>query len=77
MDGVPSLTQCPIASGSSFTYRFQAQSIGTGWYHSHYQSQLIDGIFGPLVTYGPSHVKFDHDLGPIMIGDCELISKIF
>ena len=87
MDGVPSLTQCPIAPGSSFTYvcllealciythchrsyRFQAATYGTSWYHSHYSSQLIDGIFGPLVVYGPSHVPFDEDLGPILIQDC-------
>ena len=29
-----SITQCPIAPGSSFTYRFQADSYGTTWYCS-------------------------------------------
>jgi hypothetical protein len=52
------------------SYRFQAATYGTSWYHSHYSSQLIDGIFGPLVVYGPSHVPFDEDLGPILIQDC-------
>jgi len=36
MDGVPSLSQCPIAPGQSFTYRFQAEVYGSSWYHSHY-----------------------------------------
>ena len=53
------------------SYRFIADTYGTSWYHSHYASQLIDGIFGPLVVYGPSHVHFDHDLGPILIQDCK------
>ena len=53
-----------------FSYRFTADVYGTSWYHSHYSSQLIDGVYGPLVIYGPSHVPFDHDLGPIVIQDC-------
>lgn len=31
-DGVPSVHQCPIAPGSSFTYRFRADLYGTSWY---------------------------------------------
>lgn len=30
-DGVPSVQQCPIAPGSSFTYRFKAELYGTTW----------------------------------------------
>lgn len=37
MDGVPGVTQCPIAPGSSFTYRFRADLYGTSWWHSHYE----------------------------------------
>ena len=51
-DGVPSVSQCPIAPGSSFTYSFQADLYGTSWYHSHMSSQYIDGILGPLIVYG-------------------------
>jgi hypothetical protein len=32
-DGVPSVSQCPIAPGQSLTYRFQADLYGTSWYH--------------------------------------------
>lgn len=35
MDGVPYVTQCPIASGSSFRYRFKAENSGTHFWHSH------------------------------------------
>lgn len=31
MDGVPSVQQCPIAPGTSFTYRFKADLYGTSW----------------------------------------------
>lgn len=39
MDGVPAVTQCPIAPGASFTYNFKADLYGTSWYHSHYSAQ--------------------------------------
>ncbi|RHZ57677.1 uncharacterized protein CDV56_105308 [Aspergillus thermomutatus] len=69
-DGIPSVTQCPVAPGSSFTFRFRADRPGTTWYHSHYSAQYAGGLFGPLVIYGPSHVEYDVDLGPIFVGDC-------
>lgn len=31
MDGTPGVTQCPIAPGTSFTYRFRAELYGTSW----------------------------------------------
>ncbi|KAL4934678.1 multicopper oxidase [Aspergillus undulatus] len=43
MDGVPSITQCPIAPGDSYTYRWRAVQYGTGWYHSHFYVQAWDG----------------------------------
>ncbi|KAI1190719.1 multicopper oxidase [Nemania serpens] len=68
-DGVPGVTQCPIAPGKSFTYKFRAELYGTSWYHSHYSAQYSGGLFGPIVVYGPSNVKYDVDLGPIMVND--------
>jgi len=69
MDGVPGMTQCPIAPGTCFTYRFQADLYGTTWYHSHYGSQYASGLVGPLVIYGPNNTAYDEDLGPVMISD--------
>lgn len=68
-DGTPSVSQCPIAPGASFTYRFQADSYGTSWYHGHYPAQKTGGLVGPLIIYGPKHAKYDYDLGPIILGD--------
>ncbi|KAJ5612304.1 multicopper oxidase-domain-containing protein [Penicillium lagena] len=71
-DGVPGVSQCPIAPrGGKFTYTFQADQFGTGWYHSHYSAQYDDGLYGPMVIYGPvqDEVSYDYDLGPVMISD--------
>ncbi|KAI0835501.1 putative multicopper oxidase [Hypoxylon sp. FL0890] len=69
MDGVPGVSQCPIAPGKSFTYKFRAELYGTSWYHSHYSAQYAGGLQGPIVVYGPRNVDYDVDLGPIMVGD--------
>ncbi|KAI0415068.1 multicopper oxidase [Xylaria grammica] len=68
-DGVPGFSQCPIAPGSSFTYRFRADVYGTSWWHSHYSAQYTAGLWGPMIIYGPKHVPYDVDLGPVMLGD--------
>ena len=43
-DGVPGITECPIAPGQQKTYRFQATQYGTSWYHSHFSCQYGDAI---------------------------------
>ena len=53
MDGVPSITQCPIAPGDSMTYTFKATNYGLSWYHSHFGLQAYEGVFGPMVIKGP------------------------
>ncbi|KAK2044692.1 multicopper oxidase [Colletotrichum somersetense] len=69
MDGVSGITQCPIVPGGSFTYRWKASTYGSTWYHGHHALQYGGGLWGPLVIYGPSHVKFDFDLGPVTLSD--------
>ncbi|KAK5055358.1 hypothetical protein LTR84_013108 [Exophiala bonariae] len=68
-DGVPGITQCPIAPGQTFTYRFNADLYGTSWYHSHYSAQYAAGIFGAMIIHGPTQVDYDEDLGPVLIND--------
>ncbi|KAL0937282.1 Laccase-2-like protein 1 [Colletotrichum truncatum] len=68
-DGVPSVSQCPIAPGKTYTYRFQATLYGTTWYHAHYSSQYAGGLLGPIVVYGPCKSKHEVDLGPVILGD--------
>lgn len=49
-DGVPGITQCPIAPKDNFTYTFRAIQYGSSWYHSHFSLQYADGAAGPLVS---------------------------
>lgn len=68
-DGVPSLTQCPIAPGESMTYTWVASQYGTSWYHSHFAIQAWEGVLGPIMIDGPSSAPFDVDLGAYVLSD--------
>ncbi len=64
MDGVPHLTQAPIAPGETFTYEFDAVDAGTFWYHPHQRSfeQVGRGLYGPLIVEEADPVRVDRDL---------------
>jgi len=64
MDGVPHLTQEPVAPGKSFDYRFVAPDAGTFWYHTHFRSsgQLGRGLYGALIVDEPEPMAVDQDL---------------
>ena len=49
MDGVPYITQYPIAPGQAFRYRFKADHAGTLWWHSHTDHQGAYGLAGAMV----------------------------
>jgi FtsP/CotA-like multicopper oxidase with cupredoxin domain len=68
-DGVPAITQCPIAPGDSFTYRWTATNYGTSWYHSHYAIQAWEGVVGTMVIHGPTSKSWDVDAGTIFLQD--------
>ncbi|KAI1608527.1 Cupredoxin [Exophiala viscosa] len=68
-DGVPGITQCPLAPGQSFTYSFKADLYGTSWYHAHYSAQYAAGLFGAMVIHGPTNADYDADLGPVLLTD--------
>lgn len=68
-DGVGGVTECPLAPGDSKTYRFQATSYGSSWYHSHFSGQYGEGVYGPMVINGPTSANYDTDLGTVMISD--------
>lgn len=64
MDGVPHLTQKPIAPGETFTYEFDAIDAGTFWYHPHQRSfeQVGRGLAGPLIIDEPNPPQVDRDV---------------
>lgn len=72
MDGVPFITQCPIAAGDTFRYSFWAEDTGTFFYHSHSGLQKVNGIFGGLAVRGPPATNphataYDRDMEEHMI----------
>jgi FtsP/CotA-like multicopper oxidase with cupredoxin domain len=64
MDGVPHLTQAPIAPGRSFDYEFACPDAGTFWYHPHQRSfvQVGRGLFGALIVEEREPVPVDRDI---------------
>jgi laccase len=68
-DGVPGISECPIAPNQQKTYTFQATQYGTSWYHSHFSCQYGDGIVGPIVIQGPATANYDVDVGPLAVAD--------
>jgi len=68
-DGVPGVTQCPIAPGQTLDYKFKVTQYGSTWYHSHFSLQYAEGLFGPMVLNGPATANYDEDLGLLFLQD--------
>ena len=64
MDGVPHLTQAPIAAGGTFIYEFGVPDAGTYWYHPHVNSavQLGRGLSGPFIVEEREPLPVDRDI---------------
>jgi FtsP/CotA-like multicopper oxidase with cupredoxin domain len=62
MDGVPLLTQPPIAAGASFDYRFRPPDAGTFLYHAYLAEQSERGLYGALTVEEPDPVGVDRDI---------------
>ncbi|EJQ72782.1 multicopper oxidase family protein [Bacillus mycoides] len=64
VDGVPGVTQNAIKPGETYTYAFNADQVGTYWYHSHQKSaiQTERGLFGTIVIEpNKPAVKYEKD----------------
>jgi FtsP/CotA-like multicopper oxidase with cupredoxin domain len=64
MDGVPHLTQAPVAAGGFFDYRFRTDDAGTFFYHPHINSteQMGRGLFAPLIVEEAKPAGVDRDV---------------
>lgn len=64
MDGVPYLTQLPIAQNETFRYAFTPPDAGTYWYHPHCMTmdQMAEGLTGVLVVEEREDPGFDADV---------------
>jgi suppressor of ftsI len=51
-DGVPHLTQEPVAPGGSFEYRIYFRDAGIYWYHPHHREDILQdlGLYGNLLV---------------------------
>jgi manganese oxidase len=70
MDGMPGISQDPIAPGGTFTYEFTLRQNGTFFYHSHMAMQEMMGLIGlfiihPRVAHTP---RVDRDFGVVLQG---------
>ncbi|MEX0366708.1 MAG: multicopper oxidase family protein [Ruegeria sp.] len=63
MDGVPYLTQMPIAGGETFEYEFTPPDAGTYWYHPHCMTmaQMAHGLTGVMVIAEAEDPGFDSE----------------
>lgn len=64
MDGVPYISQPPIANGHRFTYTFTPKESGTFWYHSHVSmgQQTQRGLSGALIVQEDNPPIVDQDI---------------
>jgi FtsP/CotA-like multicopper oxidase with cupredoxin domain len=64
MDGVPHVTQPPIAPGETFVYEFDLLDAGTYWYHPHQRGyeQLGRGLSGALIVEENEPLQVDRDV---------------
>ncbi|MGA2098875.1 MAG: copper oxidase [Candidatus Acidiferrum sp.] len=67
-DGVPWISQKPIAPGEKYSYEFTVHQEGTFFYHSHGAMQEMMGMVGFFVAHPERAYKprADHDFGVIL-----------
>ena len=73
MDGVPYLTQLPIAQNETFEYELFSPDAGTFWYHPHCMTmdQMALGLTGILIVEEDEDPGFDADV-PLNLRDFRL-----
>jgi len=52
-DGVPGVTQKPIAPGQTFRYEFTTPDPGTYFFHPHSGVQIDRGLYAPIIVDDP------------------------
>jgi manganese oxidase len=67
-DGVPWISQKPVAPGEKFTYEFTVHQEGTFFYHAHSAMQEMIGQIGMFIAHPEWGYKprADHDYGIIL-----------
>jgi manganese oxidase len=67
-DGVPFVSQKPIAPGETYTYEFTVNQEGTFFYHAHSAMQEMIGLIGMFIAHPrEKHLPdVDHDYGIVL-----------
>jgi FtsP/CotA-like multicopper oxidase with cupredoxin domain len=67
-DGVPYISQKPIAPGETYTYEFTVHQEGTFFYHAHSAMQEMIGLVGMFIAHPriPHTPQVDHDFGIVL-----------
>jgi manganese oxidase len=67
-DGVPFISQKPIAPGETYTYEFTIHQEGTFFYHAHSAMQEMIGLIGMFIAHPqtPHIPHVDHDFGIVL-----------
>ena len=67
-DGVPYISQKPVAPGEKYVYEFTVHQEGTFFYHAHSAMQEMMGLIGFFVAHPETNYKprVDHDYGLIL-----------
>src|SRR5262249_36327875 len=69
MDGVPDVSNAPIAPGRMYIYEYPIRQSGTYWYHSHVGFQEQQGFYGAFIiepAHEPLHTEHD---AVVILGD--------
>jgi FtsP/CotA-like multicopper oxidase with cupredoxin domain len=81
-DGVPHVTQQPVAPGDSFPYQVYFRDAGLYWYHPHHREDIQQdlGLYGNMLVreqrrdaYAPTHREVTLMLDDLLLGDAGLI----
>jgi FtsP/CotA-like multicopper oxidase with cupredoxin domain len=67
-DGVPWISQKPVAPGEKYAYEFTVHQEGTFFYHAHTAMQEMLGLLGFFIAHpkNPYRPHADHDYGVIL-----------
>jgi len=68
-DGVPGVTQPPLAPGQSYEYDFAVALPGTNWMHSHHVLQEQSLMAAPLIVRDPADAARDEQEVVILLHD--------
>jgi FtsP/CotA-like multicopper oxidase with cupredoxin domain len=81
-DGVPDLSQPPLAPGGHYDYDFALARPGTNWMHSHHGLQEQRLLAAPLIVRDPAEAGFDEQEVVLLLHDftftdpAEIFSKL-